>query len=268
MLGGLKEDKQPLLPEDLLPLELLVARVAAARESGLLLRRITRSEKLAGIGRLAGGIAHELNNPLTVVMGYAELIQESSSEEKTRRDAGIIRSESQRMRQIIESLARFWKPSPSPVSAIAVPHLLGEVESLRRGEYERRGIRFDVTIAEGLPLVHANGDQLRQVLLQMLDGAAAAAADPQGSPEKRMRIESTRAGNRVQFLISDSGPGFPNPDKVFDPFFTIKPPGEGPGLALSLCYSIIRDQGGDMSALNLEPHGSAVVIELPVAPAE
>ena len=265
MLGEQKDDdEEPLLPEDLLPLELLVARVAAARENGLLLRRVTRSEKLAGIGRLAGGVAHELNNPLTVVMGYAELIQEGAGEEKIRRDAGIIRGESQRMRQIIESLARFWKPSPSPVSAIVVPELVSEVESLRRREYERNGIRFEAVSAAGMPCIHANGDQMRQVLLQILDNAAADAKETDADRERRVRIEATLAGNRIQIVISDSGPGFPKPDRVFDPFFTTRSPGEGPALALSLCYSIVREQGGDMCASNLQPYGAAVVIEMPI----
>ena len=267
MLAELKENDEPLAPEDMLPLELLVARVAAARESGLLLRRITRSEKLAGIGRLAGGVAHELNNPLTVVMGYAELIQETTAEEKTRRDAAVIRKESQRMKQIIESLARFWKPSPSPVAPIVVQELLAEVESLRRGDYEGKGILLEVIVTPGLPPIYANGNQMRQVLLQMLDNAAAAAAEgPQDVGSRRVRVESTRTANRIQIVISDSGPGFPNPDRVFDPFFTLKPPGEAPALALSLCYSIVREQGGDMSAQNLQPHGAAVVIEMPIEP--
>ena len=263
MLAGLKDAKEPLLPEDLLPLELLVARVAAARENGLLSRRITRSEKLAGIGRLAGGVAHELNNPLTVVMGYAELIHESAAEEKIRHDAGVIRMESQRMKQIIESLARFWKPSPSPVSPVTIPELLEEVESHRRCEFEERRIQFEVAFSADLPRIIVSGDQMRQILLKLLDNAAAAIED---KPEKRIRMEACLLGDRIQIVISDNGPGFPNPDKVFDPFFTTRPSGEGPALALSLCYSIVREQGGDMSALNLQPHGGAVVIELPVEP--
>jgi two-component system NtrC family sensor kinase len=263
MLAALK-DEESLLPEDLLPLELLVARVAAARENGLLLRRVTRSEKLAGIGQLAGGVAHELNNPLTVVMGYAELIQEISSEERIRRDASIIRNESHRMKQIIESLARFWKPSPSPVSSIAVPELLAEVESMRRGEYERRKIRFDVVFSAELPRIHANSDQMRQVLLQILDNASSSTDETQADREKKIRLEATRTDDRLQIVISNSGPGFPNPDKIFDPFFTVKQPGEAPGLALSLCYSIIREQGGDMSASNLHPCGAAVIVDLPI----
>jgi two-component system, NtrC family, sensor kinase len=263
MLGGLKDEKELLLPEDLLPLELLVARVAAARENGLLSRRITRSEKLAGIGRLAGGVAHELNNPLTVVMGYAELIFEGATEERVRHDAGVIRLESQRMRQIIESLARFWKPSPSPVSPLTVPELLAEVESQRRADFESRQIQFDVTFSDDLPRIIVSVDQMRQILLKLLDNAASVIED---RPEKRIHLEACLVGDRIHIVISDNGPGFPNPDKVFDPFFATRPTGEGPALALSLCYSIVREQGGDISAINLQPHGGAVVIELPVEP--
>jgi len=79
-----------------------------------------------------------------------------------------------------------------------------------------------------------------------------------------MRISATATRNRVQVVISDTGPGFPNPNRVFDPFFTTKKPGEGTGLGLSLCYSIVREHGGEISAFNLQPHGAAVAIEMPV----
>jgi signal transduction histidine kinase len=263
MLAGLEESEEALLPEDLLPLELLVSRLAAARENGLLLRRVTQSEKLAGIGQLAGGVAHELNNPLTVVMGYAELIEESAGEERVRRDAGIIRNEAQRMRQIIENLARFWKPSPSPVAPVSVAELLAEVKSLRQEEYMRSGIKVDFVVADELPPIRANSDQMREVLLRVMDHAAAAAGDSTSGREGRVKVEAARSGDRIQMLISDSGVGFTNPDRVFDPFFATTAPGESPGMALSLCYSIVREQGGDMSALNLQPYGAAVVIEMP-----
>ena len=264
VLAGLQYGNEPPLPEEMLPLKLLTARVGAARESGLLLRRVTQSEKLAGIGRLAAGVAHELNNPLTVVMGYAELIQETTVDDKARRNAGIIRSESQRMRQIIESLGQFWKPSPSPPSPVAVSELLAEVDMLRRRDYESKNIHFEVIADPGLPRIHANADQMRQVLLQTLDTAAA--QDAYDGQEKRVRVESMRTTDRIKIVISNSGGGFPHPDQVFDPFCTIQPASETHCLALSLCYSIIREQGGDMSALNLFPHGAALVIELPIEP--
>ncbi len=268
MLSGFKDEKDQLLPEDLLPLELLVARVAASRENSLLSRRITRSEKLAGIGRLAGGVAHELNNPLTVVMGYSELIRETAAEERIRRDAGVIHTESLRMKQIIESLARFWKPSPSPVTALTIPELLADVEAQRRREYENRHIQFDVTFSEDLPRIVVSGDQMRQILLKLLDIAAAATEDPQIQREKRIRMEAALIGDRIQIVVSDSGPGYPNPDRAFDPFFATRLSAEGPALGLSLCYSIVREQGGDMTALNLQPFGGAVVLEMPIEPSD
>jgi two-component system, NtrC family, sensor kinase len=266
ILGGLRNSEEPLLVEDLLPLELLVARVAAARENGHLLRRVAQSEKLAGIGQLAGGVAHELNNPLTVVMGYAELIQDSAAEEKIRRNAEVILHESQRMRQIIESLARFWKPSPAELLPLDLGLLLAEITAEQRPEYERAGIAFDVSIVPDLPEAHANSEQMRQVFLQILSHAEAALKAVAEEEEKRIRLQALLVKDRIQVLVSNTGPGFPNPDRAFDPFFTLKQAGSGssPGLGLSLCYSIVREHGGDISAVNLQPSGSAVVVEIPV----
>jgi two-component system, NtrC family, sensor kinase len=266
VLGGLKNPEEPLLVEDLLPLELLASRVAAARENGHLLRRVVQSEKLAGIGQLAGGVAHELNNPLTVVMGYAELMQDSAVEEKIRRNAEVILHESQRMRQIIEGLARFWKPSPAELLPLDLGRLLTEITAERRLEYERTGIALDIAIASELPEAHANPEQMRQVFLQILSSAEAAVKIVGEEAEKRIRLEALLVKDRIQVLVSNTGPGFQNPDRAFDPFFVIKQGGSGPspGLGLSLCYSIVREHGGDISAVNLQPEGSAVVIEIPV----
>lgn len=266
VLGGLKNPEEPLLVEELLPLELLVARVAAARENGHLLRRVAQSEKLAGIGQLAGGVAHELNNPLTVVMGYAELIQDSAAEEKIRRNAEVILHESQRMRQIIEGLARFWKPSPAELLPLDLGQLLAEIAAGQRPEYELAGITFEISIARDLPKAHANTEQMRQVFLQILGHAETALKSVAKDEEKTIRLEALPVGDRIQVLVSNTGPHFPNPDRAFDPFFTIKQAGSGssPGLGLSLCYSIVREHGGDISAVNLQPRGSAVVVEIPV----
>jgi C4-dicarboxylate-specific signal transduction histidine kinase len=102
------------------------------------------------------------------------------------------------------------------------------------------------------------------VILQILNNAATALEGLPPGRERRLRIDAALIKDRVQVLISDTGPGFSNPDRVFDPFFTTKKPGEGPGLGLTLCYSIVREHGGEISAFNLHPHGAAVAIELPV----
>jgi two-component system, NtrC family, sensor kinase len=265
VLSGLKHPDEPLHTDDLLPLELLVARTMAARETSLLMDRVSRSEKLAGLGQLAGGVAHELNNPLTVVMGYAELIEDSAPEGALRRNASIIRTESQRMRQIIESLIRFWRPAPREHVPVSIEQLLDDIRQLRKPEMDRRGIVFKLTMAAHLPSIRGNIDQIRQVVLQILANAVEAVERMKTEEEREIHIDVNHDRERMQILISDNGPGFPNPNRVFDPFYTTKQPGEGPGLGLSICYSIVREHGGEISASNLYPRGAAVVIEMPLS---
>jgi len=265
VLDGPKDPREPLGAEDLLPLELLARRLAVEHENSLLLRRLVQSEKLAGLGQLAGGVAHELNNPLTVVMGYAELIEESGEDESVRRGAAVIRGESQRMKQTIESLSHFSRFLPEEQTPFSIEQMLKEIWSLREPEFERGGIALELSVPESLPQLRANVEQIRQVILQILSNAAAALQSLPSGRERRLRIDASLIKDRVQVLISDTGPGFSNPDRVFDPFFTTKQPGEGTGLGLSLCYSIVREHGGQISAFNLQPHGAAVAIELPVA---
>ena len=132
LLSGLKAPSQALEAEDFLPLELLTRRLAAEHENYLLLRRVAQSERLAGLGQLAGGVAHELNNPLTVVMGYAELIKESGADEPIRRSAEVIHGESQRMRQIIDGLAHFSKFQPNAQTLVSIEKILADVWRQKR----------------------------------------------------------------------------------------------------------------------------------------
>jgi two-component system, NtrC family, sensor kinase len=262
LLSSMKSPSPPLEAEDFLPLELLTRRLAAEHESYVLLRRVAQSEKLAGLGQLAGGVAHELNNPLTVVMGYAELIEESATDESVQRSAAVIHRESQRMKQTIDGLAYFSKSQPEAQVLLPLDQMLNDIWQQKKPEFERAGIDLELSIPQELPKVRANGDQMRQVILQILSNAATALQNaPRGERQLRMHAAHTR--NRVQILISDNGPGFPNPERVFDPFFTTKQPGQGAGLGLSLVYSIIREHGGEISAFNLQPHGAAVAIEMP-----
>lgn len=263
VLGRIKNPSEPLQADDLLPLELLMARVAANRENDYLLRRVTQSEKLVGLGHLAGGVAHELNNPLTVVMGYAELIEDGDIDERSRRNAAVIKQEARRMKQIIEGLVRFSKPSPSEQSSVSVEQLLQDIGRLRKMDLDRKGIDFQLKIAPNLPRIRANGDQLRQVFLQIVNNAISALTELYPGQPRKLIVDATHANDRLQVIVSDSGPGFPDPQHVFDPFYTTKQPGEGVGLGLSFCYSIIREHGGEISASNLHPRGAAVVIEIP-----
>jgi signal transduction histidine kinase len=262
LLAGLGNPEDPLLTEDVLPLELLVARIGAAREHQGLLRQLLQAERLAGLGQLAGGVAHELNNPLTVVTGYAELMAED--EDTTARDqALVILNEARRMKQIIESLMRFRKASTAGKAPVAVELLLHDIEKLARHELESAGVELELRIPREVPRVKADGEQMRQVFLQITKNAIASLQEVPKDTQRRLRIEVVAAGSRVQITFADNGPGFVEPARVFDPFFTTRQPGEGVGLGLSVCYSIVREHGGTITAENLQPQGAAVVIDLP-----
>lgn len=262
LVAGLSSPEDPLLTEDVLPLELLVARIGAAREHQALLRQLLQAERLAGLGQLAGGVAHELNNPLTVVTGYAELMAEDENS-AARDHAVVILNEARRMKQIIESLMRFRRASAAGKVPLAVELLLQDTEKLARHELESAGVELELRIPREVPRVKADGEQLQQVFLQLTKNAIASLQELPREMHRRLSVEVISAGNRVQIAFADNGPGFVEPARVFDPFFTTRNPGEGMGLGLSVCYSIVREHGGSIAAQNLQPRGAAVVIELP-----
>jgi signal transduction histidine kinase len=263
LVAGLREAEAPLLTEDVLPLELLASRVGAAREQQMLLRRVFQAERLAGLGQLAGGMAHELNNPLTVVTGYAELM--ADNEGAVRDQAVVILNEARRMKQIIDSLVRFRKASPVNRESLSIEVVLRDIEKLLRPELERERVQCQMLIPQQLPEIRADGDQIRQVFLQVAKNAISSMDAANGDLDRRLTVEAAADSHCVQITFSDNGPGFKNPARAFDPFYTTREQGEGMGLGLSICYSIIREHGGEISAVNLLPRGAAVVIELPAA---
>jgi two-component system, NtrC family, sensor kinase len=262
LLAGLRQPEQLLATEDVLPLELLVARLGAGRENTGLLRRVMQSERLAGLGQLAGGVAHELNNPLQAVTGFAELLAEGESR-SVQEHAAVILSEARRMKQIIESLMRFRHAASASRTAISVGLLLRDIEKLLRHDLDKAQIRLDLNIPSQVPRVKADGEQIRQVFLQVMRNAMTSLAEAPENVERRLSVEVANIPRAVEVMFSDSGPGFAEPGRAFDPFFTTRNPGEGVGLGLSICYAIVREHGGEISAVNLHPRGAAVVIELP-----
>jgi two-component system, NtrC family, sensor kinase len=262
LLAGLRHPEQPLATEDVLPLELLVARLGAGREHSGLLRRVMQSERLAGLGQLAGGVAHELNNPLQAVTGFAQLLTESENP-AVHEHAEVILAEARRMKQIIESLMRFRHAASTSRTPVSVGLLLRDIEKLLHHDLEKARIRLELNIPKRVPRVKADGEQIRQVFLQVMRNAMASLAEAPEGAERRLNIEVANIPRAVEIMFSDSGPGFAEPGRAFDPFFTTRNPGEGVGLGLSICYAIVREHGGEISAVNLHPRGAAVVIELP-----
>ena len=255
-------DVQRIVAEDLAAVEMLSADLGISIENSHLQRQLVVSEKLAGLGKLVSGAGHELNNPLTAVLGYAEMISSSAYDEGTRRGADVIRREALRMKQIIDNLLRFARQTKFERRSMSLSMLLQEVFKLRAYEIKRSGVELRTEFTSNLPGVLVDENLLKQVFLNLLNNSLDALQGVEGG---RITVEANQHDDRVRVRFSDNGSGFPNPDRVFDPFFTTKDPGKGPGLGLSVSYGIIKQHGGDISAHNLHPSGASIVIDLPIA---
>ncbi len=254
--------------EDLLPIELLVARVQATRSQTMMFEKLIDSEKLAHLGQLAGNVTQQLNNPITVILGYASLLDETANlGSEDRKAVESILAEARHMRTTLDSLTRVSRSQGDQQTVVSVGELLSEMCEMHRPEFLRRAIEFRLNIAPSLPRAICSPQQLRQAVRHCLQFAMEALEAPTqatGEP-KNIRLEATSEGNVVQILIGHTGPGFPNPERAFDPFSPARPGSETSGLGLSLCATILRDNNGRALALNLEPRGAAIILELQAA---
>ncbi len=249
------------------PIETLAGRLATAMENEALANRLLKTEKLAGLGQLAGGVAHALNNPLTAVLGFAELIAETSGEPRVQKDAGTILIEAKKMMETVQRLIEFWRPVTGADEPVDVARILESLRAACGQKLKERGVKLEINGALSLPMVRGSSDRLRQVFEHLLNNAAQAIATArtrESDEEHAIRVTVSHDSQALHVIVSDTGPGFREPGRVFDPFYTTKGPEQGAGLGLSICYGIVREHGGEISAFNLHPHGAAVVVELPV----
>jgi two-component system NtrC family sensor kinase len=247
--------------EELTRIELLAGDLAVTVDNAALHRQLVRSEKLAAIGQLVAGVAHELNNPLTSIVGYTELISDDIPEGPARQKLGKMLREAQRMKRIIENLLRFARQNSLAKKSANLEILLQDVLALREYHLHNQDIEVQVEIEPGLPHVALDEDQFKQILLNLLNNSIDAL---DGNSRKRIRIEASCINGRVMLSFDDNGNGFTDVNRVFDPFYTTKPVGKGTGLGLSICYGIVKEHGGEIHAENLEPHGARIALELPV----
>ncbi|HMF89224.1 MAG TPA: ATP-binding protein [Candidatus Angelobacter sp.] len=246
--------------DEMSQIELLAGDLAVTIDNAALHRQLVRSEKLAAIGQLVAGVAHELNNPLTSIVGYSELLTDEVPAPARDKLDKMIR-EAHRMRRIIENLLRFARQNTLEKKPTSLQPLLREVLALSEYHLSANNVEVKVSIDPGLPKVTVDEDQFKQILLNLLNNSVDAM---DGARKKRIRIEAFLREDRVVMHFDDNGPGFADTNRVFDPFFTTKPVGKGTGLGLSICYGIVKEHGGEILASNLEPHGARIVLELPV----
>jgi PAS domain S-box-containing protein len=225
--------------------------------------QLLHSEKLAAVGQLISGVAHELNNPLTAILGYSQLLESSgqvgplalSYSEKMYKQA-------QRTHRIVQNLlsfARQHKPERIPVM---VNTLIEDTLALRDYDLRMNQIHVHLELSPDLPLIPADPHQLQQVFLNLINNAVDAILDH--SQQGELWVSSGVDGKSLFVELTDSGPGVKDPTRVFDPFYTTKPVGKGTGLGLSICYGIITEHGGTIRVRNCAPRGASFRIELPL----
>jgi two-component system, NtrC family, sensor kinase len=246
-------------------IEMLAADLAMAAERRSLQTQLVWSEKLAALGQLLAGVAHELSNPLTVIMGYGELMSDTIAAPNMGDYLARLVSEAKRMKRIIDNLLRFSRQSGRDGRAVRLSPVLQEVLALREYYTRTRNVGVELDIAANFPYLAVNEDEIKQILLNLLNNASDALEETSGT--KRIIVRAYDNGSRAVIEVEDSGPGFSNLNRALDPFYTTKPAGKGTGLGLSVCYGIVKERGGDLRIGNVEPHGARVTVELPIADA-
>ncbi len=231
----------------------------------LVQQQILQSSKMAAIGELAAGIAHEINNPLTAVIGFSELwLIKGVDDDKLRSDLGKIHEAGLKAAEIVKDLLCFSKDQKRIEKG---PMLLNEaVESslkLIRSYYEKENINLDEDLTSGLPHILGNLGQIQQVVLNLVSNARDAILE--SGRGGGIEVLTRGLDGRVVLEVSDNGPGIPDEiqDKIFEPFYTTKPPGKGTGLGLFIAYSIIKEHNGKISLRSQEGE-TTFIVELPV----
>jgi PAS domain S-box-containing protein len=235
-------------------------------DSSELRDKLVHAEKMAAVGQLVSGVAHEVNNPLTAILGFADLLMDNPEiPESARKDLRVILQEAQRTKQIVQNLLSFARQMPPQRNAVQLNLILRRTIQLRSYDFNSHGVEIIEHLDEGLPDVIGDAHQLQQVFLNILNNAYDAVHEV-GRPA-RIEIMTTKSGDGVEASFRDNGYGVSHPDRIFDPFFTTKEVGKGTGLGLSICYGIVKEHGGEILCHNnTDGEGATFIVRFPAAP--
>jgi len=227
--------------------------------------QLLHSEKLAAVGQLISGVAHELNNPLTAILGYSQLLTSSGQVGQQGIEyADKLYKQAQRTHRIVQNLLSFARQHKPERIQVQINQALEETLALRDYDLRMHNIRVHLDLAENLPVTSADPHQLQQVFLNMVNNAVDAILER--STDGDLWVRTGLSGDRLCIEFTDSGPGVKDASRVFDPFYTTKPVGKGTGLGLSICYGIITEHGGTIRVRNIPTRGASFAIELPHQP--
>jgi signal transduction histidine kinase len=229
---------------------------------------IIRSEKLASVGKLAAGIAHEIGNPIGIIIGYLDLLNSEDITEVEKKDfLNRIESEITRVNRIIRQLLDFSRPSSGEPAKTRVHDMVKMTLSMLEPQPMMESVRTALELKAQDDTVLADPNQLQQVFLNIIMNAADALAEGKGEGgEKRLTIKSERIGGSIELRFFDNGHGIPEKEllRIFDPFYTTKEPGKGTGLGLSVCYRIVEGLGGAIRAESKTGEGTTIMVSLPL----
>ncbi len=225
--------------------------------------QIRQAEKLASIGQLAAGVAHEINNPLSIILGYTGLLLKENQDTRLTGDLEIIRNNAGMCKKIVEDLLNFSRQTDTRFERADIAETVASVIDVLEGEFSGKGIEIITDFAADVPLVPMSVDKIRQVCLNLMINAAQAI---EGEGTIRVVTRYRRRENKVLITFTDTGCGIPCKiqHKIFEPFFTTKEPGQGTGLGTSVSYGIIEEHGGEIAFSSEEGKGTTFRILLPL----
>jgi signal transduction histidine kinase len=222
---------------------------------------LIQKEKLASLGQLVAGAAHEINNPLAAILGYSELLSTNDALSADQRSmTQKLFQQARRTRDLVADLLSFAQQAPAEKNAVDISSLLQRVWKMEGVQAETKGVKIEMNVEPGVPRIWANANQLLQAILQIIDNAIDALEEVGGG---RLAISLKKEGNDVVLQFSDTGPGIRDPQRVFDPFYTTKPIGKGTGLGLSAAYGVVQDHQGQIYCYNKAEGGAVFVLRLP-----
>jgi signal transduction histidine kinase len=242
------------------------ARLLARSESSIenlqrLQAQMVQSEKLVSLGQLAAGAAHEINNPLTAILGYSDMLADDDTlPDRTRSTATKIREQARRTKSLVQNLLSFARQVPAERTLLDINTVVTNAVQLRALDLHSGGSAIDLQLESVLPGVRGDNNQLMQVFFNIISNALDAMSENGGG---KLTIRTLRDRGNVVLLFSDAGPGIREPHRVFDPFYTTKPVGKGTGLGLSICYGIVQEHGGKIICYNGQTGGAVFRVELP-----
>jgi len=225
-------------------------------------QRLLESSRLASIGELAAGVAHEINNPLSIILGFSQLLLEQELDESSRKDVMTIVQEANRATRVVRDLLSFARQHDMPKEVIALDETLEKALSLKASDLQANKIEVATDVASDIPVIMGDEGQLLQVFINIMTNAQQEMTEAHGSG--KLEINVARINGKAIISFSDSGPGITKDHlaRVFNPFFTTKGTGKGTGLGLSVSYGIVVAHGGRLWAESEEGEGATFKIEL------